>query len=82
MATFEQNYERIEKKIETVEYALRQENTPENRSKIHGAYQSVIKLSKKFEDPKLVELCIACAEVIEGITIKKIPNFKFHKKKC
>lgn len=77
MNEYVKQYERIEKKIEVVEYAVKQENTPYNRSLIHGAYQSCVKLAKTFEDPRLAKLAVDASEVIVSITLRANPNFKF-----
>lgn len=80
----QKEFDRMEHRIETAESFGKMENTPYNRSKIHGVYHASIvsaRLMKEEQEYIMEALWIAVAETIEKTGMRLNPNFKIKNKK-
>lgn len=69
-------FNRMEDKIDTVEYWASQPNSPESRSHLHGQYHSALKLAKVATDERIKKGWEDCAEIIRSTGIRLNPNWK------
>jgi hypothetical protein len=76
MIDYEKEFDKIEQKIERVEYWASLPNSAESRSHLHGQLHSALKLAKISTDERLKEGWALCAEIIIGTGLRLNPNWK------
>lgn len=73
---YEKEFDRMEQKIERVEYWASQPNTSESRSHLHGQYHSALKLAKVATDERIKKGWEDCAEIVHAIGVRLNPKWK------